>query len=83
MRVTRNLRRNWSVVITKRKFKSSSLHSNPSKRLKKDTGTQANNSAFIFIADKVFGFPVIQKIIYVYFIFSNTSLKIYNRLKNL
>ena len=23
-----------------------------------DTGTQVNNSTFIFIADKVFGFPV-------------------------
>ena len=30
----------------------------PSKRLKKDTGTQVNNSTFIFIADKVFRFPV-------------------------
>ena len=30
----------------------------PSKRLKKDTGTQENNSTFIFIADKVFGYPV-------------------------
>ena len=29
------------------------------KRLKKDTGTQVNNSTFIFIADKVFGFPVV------------------------
>ena len=30
----------------------------PSKGLKKDAGTQVNNSTFIFIADKVFGFPV-------------------------
>ena len=30
----------------------------PSKRLKKDTRTQVNNSTFIFIAEKVFGFPV-------------------------
>ena len=30
----------------------------PSKRLKKDTRTQVNNSTFIFIADKVFGLPV-------------------------
>ena len=30
----------------------------PSKRLKKDTGAQVNNSTFIFIADKVFGLPV-------------------------
>ena len=53
------------------------------KRLKKDTGTQVNNRTFIFSADKVLGFPVIQKIIYVYFVRSNTSLKIYHRLKNL
>ena len=59
-RVTRNLRRNWSVIIIKRqrKFKLPSLHSNPSERLKKDTGTQVNNRPFIFSADKV-----IQKII--------------------
>ena len=30
----------------------------PPKRLKKDTSTQVNKSTFIFIADKVFGFPV-------------------------
>ena len=29
----------------------------PSKRLKKDTGAQVNNSTFIFIADKVFRVP--------------------------
>ena len=32
----------------------------PSKRLKKDTGTQVSNSTFVFIADKVFGFPVVK-----------------------
>ena len=32
----------------------------PSKRLKKDTRTQENNSTFIFIADKVFGLPVVR-----------------------
>ena len=31
----------------------------PSRQFKKDTGTQVNNSTFIFIADKVFGFPVL------------------------
>ena len=31
-----------------------------SKRLKKDTRTQVNNSTFIFIADKVFGFLVLD-----------------------
>ena len=30
----------------------------PSKRLKKDIVTQVNNTTFIVIADKVFGFPV-------------------------
>ena len=30
----------------------------PYKRLKKDRSTQENNSTFIFIADKAFGFPV-------------------------
>ena len=31
-----------------------------SKRLKKETRTQVNHSTFIFIADKVFGFPVVD-----------------------
>ena len=31
----------------------------PSKRLKKDTRTQENKGTFIFIADKVFGCPVV------------------------
>ena len=31
-----------------------------SKRLKKETRTQVNNSTFIFIADKVLGFPVVD-----------------------
>ena len=44
-RVTRNLNRLGFIQI-------------PSKRLKKDTGTQVNNNTFIFIADKAFGTPV-------------------------
>ena len=44
--VTRNLNRLRFIQI-------------PSKRLKKDAGTQVNNSAFILIADKVFAFPVV------------------------
>ena len=43
--VTRNLNRPRFIQI-------------PSKRLKKDTGTQVNNSTFIFITGKVLVFPV-------------------------
>ena len=39
----------------------------PSKRLKKDTRTQENKSTFIFIADKVFGFPVVPPTSYKLF----------------
>ena len=53
----------WSDIITKRQMKYSEVNrlrsiEIPSKRLKKDTGTQVNNSSFIFIADKLCGFPV-------------------------
>ena len=51
--VTRNLNRLRFIQII-------------SKRLKKDAGTQVNNSTFIFIADKVFAFPVVsQRLAYV------------------
>ena len=51
--VTRNLNRLRFIQI-------------PSKRLKKDAGTQVNNSTFTFIADKVFVVPVVSKrLVYV------------------
>ena len=73
--VTRNLRRNWRVIITKRQkryvYRRMRIVNDvtrnlnryffiqiPSKQHKKYTGTQVNTSIFIFIADKVFGFPV-------------------------
>ena len=61
--VTRNLRRNRSVIFTKRQIGNVNrlCFIQISKRLKKDTGAQVNNSTFIFITDKVFGFPEIER----------------------
>ena len=57
-----NLRRNRSVIITKAadeiifgNVNRLCFIQNPSKRLKKDTGTRVNNSTFIFIDIKRLG----------------------------
>ena len=52
----------WELVVNDITQNLNRLHfiQNPSKWLKKDTGTQVNKTTFIFVTDKVFGLPVVK-----------------------